>query len=215
MRNFIQRQQKGVTLLELLLVLIIIAAISLLAINRYQLYRQEKDIAALKQNVDILFQTTNIFYHVCCSASQGLKSQPAYCGGPSPDKQFHVDKNALKQMLGINDLTAILIKTSLATSENNYDVNATYQGQTEQTQKPIYQLSVSAILNAPQTVMAWYQQMLNASLISTNNPLQLVWTKFPSYTLPSVSSNLWIMSSGLREFKESATQQNGDDSCAY
>lgn len=61
------RVSKGVTLLEALLVLAIGAAILLLGIRQYQVYRVDADIQQLRANVDYIFQSMAAFYQANCS----------------------------------------------------------------------------------------------------------------------------------------------------
>lgn len=189
-----QQQHKGMTLLELLLVLIIAASIIFLGINRYQLYKRQKDIEVLRQNVNSLFQATNTYYRLNCRNGQ-------------PFQVFIVN-------LMRSGLMPPLTKSDLVTP-GTYQVGATKIGQTQQTKKDIYQLWVSANLNIPPTdtlTMQTYQQMLNASAFKGN---QLTWIRLPSYSIPTMASGLWISESELRQFKESATSQQGDNTCAY
>ena len=183
-------QFKGFTLLELVLVLLIAASIIFLGVERYQTYQRNKDIQALQQNINLIFQALNNYYHSNCKASQ----------------TFTVNISNLP----VNVL-ANLNKTNLA-SPSSYQVSATLIGSTQQTQKPIYKLSVSATLNVPSSTIDLYQRMLNAS---SSSGTTLTWVKLPSYTIPTTSSGLWIMNTGLRAFKENTTSAQGDDTCGY
>lgn len=186
------RQLKAFTLLELMLVLILAAVITFMGISRYQLYRHDKDIAALQQNVYLLFQATNIYYHTTCKANQS----------------FSVSIQDLKNA----NLMPNLFNTEFA-SINDYQVSATNIGNTVQTQKPIYRLQVSVTLNVPTNTIDWYRQRLNATAAQGQ---QIIWQKLPSYSIPTVSAGLWIMNTGLRQFKENNTlKSQGDNTCAY
>jgi type II secretory pathway pseudopilin PulG len=190
--KYYPRQLKAFTLLELMLVLVLAAVITFIGISRYQLYRRDKDVIALQQNVYLLFQATNVYYHLTCKASQ----------------PFSVSIQNLQQA----NLLPNLFQTELATL-SNYQVSAKSMGNTAQTQKPIYMLQVSVTLTVPSSTVSWYQQRLNAT---SSQGQQVIWQKLPSYSVPTVSPGLWIMNTGLRQFKENNTLKNqGDDTCAY
>lgn len=190
--KILPRQLKAFTLLELMLVLVLAAIITFMGISRYQLYRRDKDIAAIQQNIYLLFQATDVYYHITCNASQ----------------PFSVTIQDLKNA----NLMPMLFKTELATL-NDYQVSASNIGTTAKTQKPIYMLQVSVTLNVPSSTLNWYQQLLNAT--STQGQL-VIWQKLPSFSVQTMSSGLWIMNTGLRQFKENNTMtQQGDNSCAY
>lgn len=185
-------RHNGFSLLELMLVLVLIAVILIVGIGRYQLYRREKDIAALQQNIDMLFLALNTDYRINCRASSTYKPN-------------------------ISNLKFNFIDTRLAPSIANYAVNASQIGTTTASNKPIYQLSVSVTLppNTPIDTMSFYQQKLNATTFSGTT---LTWTRLPSYSIPGVSGGLWISTSGLRTFKEviaGTVTGKKDDSCAY
>lgn len=191
MSNLNPRQTPGFSLLELLLVLIIVAGIILLGYNRYQLYQQQRNISALSENINLLLQATDIYYHINCRINP----------------TFQVSIDDLKKA----GLFPNLVDVSIA---SNYAVNAQNIGLTVTTSKPIYQLSAQVTLNVPSNLLSWYLQRLNATEINGNN---LKWTRLPSYSIPTTESGLWLARTGLHQFKEAATntQNNQDNSCAY
>ena len=56
----------GMTLLEVMLVLAIMASFVLFAINQYQQFRLEASFIDIKKNVDVLFQAMGRFYQGNC-----------------------------------------------------------------------------------------------------------------------------------------------------
>jgi type II secretory pathway pseudopilin PulG len=62
----IRRYERGVTLLEVILVLAIGAGILFLSLSQYQVFRQDADAQQLKANVDILFQAMSQYYKANC-----------------------------------------------------------------------------------------------------------------------------------------------------
>lgn len=70
------RQLKGVSLLEVLLVLAVGASFLLLSIKMYQWYALDEDVRALNYNVDTLFQAAANYYKVNCSNQNNTGGQP-------------------------------------------------------------------------------------------------------------------------------------------
>lgn len=187
------QQSRGFSLLELLLVLIVIAGILFLGFNRYQLYQQQRNVAAIKENIDLLLQATTVYTHINCRAT---------------DNPFTVTVDDLKKAGLFPKLTDVSIAS-------NYTVKADLIQITTTTRKPVYALSASVTLSVPSALLPWYLQRLNASLVQGPG---LTWTRLPSYSIDSTESGLWIARTGLHQFKEAATtqsQQNPDNSCAY
>lgn len=60
------KSQKGVTLLEVILVLAIGGTILLLSLSTYQSMQSQKDIEAVQYNVDTLFTAMGNYYHANC-----------------------------------------------------------------------------------------------------------------------------------------------------
>lgn len=203
------------SLLELLLVFVVMGVIALMAVNRYHLYEQEKDIAAVRQNVNLLMQANNAYYHACCNSVTYINNLPPCTFDTTcfQKKTFCVTTT----YLGKANLLPKIILNKLAPSINNYTVSAKLIGTTPISQKPIYQLTVTATLNIPTTggVVGWYQGMLGASRVTGTN--SLAWDSLPSYIIPSMQSGLGLTSTTLRQFKETVLLQaaTGEQTCAY
>lgn len=65
MRNHSQ-QQRGITLLETMLVSVIASAILILSYQQYRSYKLDSDINQVKYNVDQLFQAASYYYQANC-----------------------------------------------------------------------------------------------------------------------------------------------------
>lgn len=207
----------GYSLLELLLVFVVMSVIALMAVNRYRLYEQEKDIAAVKQNINLLMQATNAYYHVCCNSIVGINPITPPCVTDQTcinQKKFCVTTNYLKQA----NLLPNLILNKLAPDINSYTVSASLSGKTSLTQKPIYLLTVTANLNIPTTggLIGWYQGILGASRITGTT--SLAWDQLPSYIIPTMESGLGLTATTLRQFKETILLQTRnplESTCGY
>jgi type II secretory pathway pseudopilin PulG len=73
-KTFIQ----GITLIEVLLVLVIAAVILALGIQQYQFYKRDADIDQVKNSVDTVFQAMSHYYWANCSPPSGYDQNP--CG---------------------------------------------------------------------------------------------------------------------------------------
>jgi type II secretory pathway pseudopilin PulG len=62
----VYKQQVGVTLIEVVLVLVLGASILMMGIRQYQSFKRDTDVQQLKYNVDMLFQALANFYYANC-----------------------------------------------------------------------------------------------------------------------------------------------------
>ena len=65
-KNIMHKRQEGVTLFEVMLVIVIGAAILYLSISQYQIFKSGTDVQQLQYNVDTLFQSATKFYKANC-----------------------------------------------------------------------------------------------------------------------------------------------------
>lgn len=188
-----QQQLRGFSLIELLLVIILIAAILLFGYNRFQTYNRTKDVYVIRQNINLLLQAADTYYYQNCRA----------------DQTFTLSMSALETA----GLMPSLAKSQIATS---YEVSTTYFGKTQGSGKPIYQLTASVTLNVPNRSIDFYLNALGASRSSQN---QLYWDIMPNYGILTTQSGLWLMQAGLRQYHESSAavgaSASGENSCAY
>ena len=71
------RNSKGLSLLEMILVIGIMASILLLSIRQYQSYRLDSDMRQLEYNVDALFQAMGKYYRANCYGTTVPGADPA------------------------------------------------------------------------------------------------------------------------------------------
>lgn len=203
------KEQRGFSLLELLLVLVIISIIMYLGITRYFTYKREADIQIIQQNVNLLFNSLNDYYYSCCN-SQIPRN---FC---TAEDNFVVNQQALQK----EHLWPNLISTSIATP-NDYSVAVNKIGSTL-SGKDIYQVIVQLTLtNVSSASSHYYQTILGAtSLLNTagTSGFTLAWIRLPTYSIPKMSGHLWIQNTGLNYFKEFILQNDQttpDTHCAY
>ena len=186
----ILKRPTGFNLLELLLVLAVVAAILLAGFKRYQVYQQQRDLAAVSYNVQTLFQALDQYYQANCKNDL-----------PYPYFKVNLDK--------LTNVTNKLLRANIVANFTDYQVAANYLNKkTIRGNRDIYQLQVQVTLNVPINTIGWYQQRLQATTVSGKT---LTWVRMPGYSLETTDSHLWIMNAGLREFKENSLV-NGKDS---
>lgn len=66
-----KKKQAGMTLVEIMLVIVIASAIVYMSINQYLSYRHYGDVAQVQANVNTLFQSMSAFYKANCSGTEG------------------------------------------------------------------------------------------------------------------------------------------------
>lgn len=68
MQNYLHKHYRGISLLEILLVLMLVALGTLLGTNRYYQYKRNKDLTQIQQSVDQLLQAGSAYYYANCSS---------------------------------------------------------------------------------------------------------------------------------------------------
>lgn len=69
-------KQQGITILEMMLVLAIIAMISIMGIRLYLSFRADVNLQQMKYTVDTIFQAMNMYYRANCYGTSTTKKQP-------------------------------------------------------------------------------------------------------------------------------------------
>ena len=192
-----QKQQRGVSLIELLLVLVIIAAIVVAGLYRYKQYALDKDLAIVRENVASLFNNLDIYY-------AQLAANPDTYHKPICNRDIDVSKRALQA----NNLWPDFIDvTSLVRNKNDdYEVESTSitidSPPPNMPESCVYnhKLLVMVKMHVEPKILNWYAQMLGASVEGGNDVL--TWEKMPSFSVQGTSSHLWILGSGLAVFKK-------------
>ena len=182
---------KGYTLLELLLVLVVIAGISLMSINQYQRYREQTDIAAVKSDVLLIQQALNRYFHrQLCTGVSGT-----YQGNLIP---------AIVSDLG---LSASYLQREPIVSV--YSVKVKDSGFTTAKQKKIYVLEVSAVLDPSLSLQrqTWFEHVLQAGELKEG---KLIWISLPNALALSPHRVFWAMSGEQQLFREMQNANNSE-----
>lgn len=206
--TFIQKHflSRGISLLEVLLVLLVAAILVLFGYDHYQKSRQDKDLVALKTDRDALLYAVTVYYR---------KHAPNI---PSPEIPGSYKKELKDQAENLwpglwpskNVQTGFIMPTALVQypgTDTSYDVNlipilVVPRSEANPLGKTIYQLVAKITLNPSLAGnMEWYKNALGATESSGTT---LIWRQMPNQTIQSIRTNLWIMKSTLQEFKENA-----------
>ena len=190
-----QKQQQGFSLIELLLVLVVMVSILLAGYHRYQQYIIKKDLAIVRQNVAMLFNSLDAYYAQLVSNAKPL---PCTQGVISVSKAELLQQSLWPQLLSSN-LAAV---TDYGVSSNQTPIEIKELTSNEACHYT-HQLIVTVYLDPSITNLSWYASMLEAKV--ENGKLQ--WTKMPGYTYTrsGMGSDLWIMGGELAVFKKALT----------
>lgn len=187
-------------LVELLLVLVIIAGISLMGVNAYKDSSEQVNVESAKSDVTQIMSALDRYYH-----NQGCDVKGNFQGDVTPSiEDLELSKSFQQRMPMIE----------------NYQVKIVDTGQrTDVGKKPIYQLQVQAMLNSTlsENRQQWYQQQLNAASLEDGI---LLWTNLPVNVTAGWHQPLWVLSTSLMEFKKQQGMQDvvgvvSPSNCAY
>ncbi len=174
MKNSIQR---GFSLLELLLVLVIAVTFIIMSTRYYYSYKKTRDIGLFQTSVSELMGALNQYYFMHCGEA----------GYVFPHT------NLIPQL-----------QTDGLISRKSYHTHwAIFSAEIEnvsQTEKKFYVLRVTAsIINPNNTssqnleLAAYLRGALNADVILEDRGLEVIWTRLPLNTRDDLSSHQWIM----------------------
>lgn len=179
-----QKQSLGFSLLELLLVFAIASALVFVGINQYKRLSREKDIEAIKYNVDLVKNASINYYRKHVN-----DKDPPFLDGTFTDKLCSTWPKLLKTKLinnnscpGSYEVSAFTIATSTAGDKT-------------------HQLTVKITLTESANI-DWLKNLLNATEASGSD---LSWKYLPTYSIPTMDTGLWILNTDLQQFKKAAT----------
>lgn len=179
----------GFSLLELLLVLSVVAAIMLAAVSHFHYMQQERQLKALSQNVAMLKQAALTYYQRFCRTDD-----------PIPMQQLNRTTLQHKQLW-----PQLQPVTYVTHPEYDYSVGATLLSSTQtKTNKPVYQLNVFVNMHVPKNTLPWYKNKIAGASIAEDEDSSLQWQFIPGADKTITQSSLWLMKTGLSMFKRSA-----------
>lgn len=205
-------KSSGITLLELLLVLVIIASIILFSLRQYQPFELDAEVQRVRANVDYLFQAGAGYYQANCMHNLDSKQTAI----PIPVKTLQDE----------NFLTSNLIPSSLIDGEtylvqlnkvqNNPDRMVKLSKTTEVPvgEIIIWRIQVAAKLNDADKAET-YKNLLGADCLSNANGMTVtpcdtsggtgnyvVWERLPSFATTGSQSDYWVSNPLLKQFNQ-------------
>jgi len=174
---------RGYTLLELLLVVVVIASLSLLTINHYRRVQQRADVASVENDVLLIRQALNhYFQQQLCTGMDGT-----YQGKTAPKlvDDLGLSVNDENREPIVTQYDAAVVDTNLKTED----------------QKRLYSLQVSATLNPTFSAQrqAWYKKQLHAAQLKDG---KLIWSSRANSSAIHPKRVMWPMSGDMRQFRQ-------------
>lgn len=188
-------KNQGVSLLELLLVIGVIAVISLIGINHYQKMQQDALLVEVKSDQQIILRSLdNYFYRTGCYQSGVFSKLSGSVTQYQPDIVNDLGLSAeYKQRLPlVQNYSVLIIDTGQKTLVDN-------------PAKPIYYLKIQAQLNVDSSLMAWYQKQFNAAGYTGTT---LYWQSLTDNSYVQPSKQLWVLDGSRQLFRRLETQPN-------
>jgi prepilin-type N-terminal cleavage/methylation domain-containing protein len=224
------RRKQGVTLLEVLLVIAIGAAILLLSLNQYFVYRRDADVRQVQYNVNTLFQALGQYFRANCSvAGNPLNQVSSSTGYVGVTLAALKQQGFLPQNLPVSPLLSYTAPTTEGYVLQFNQVTSPYPQRTvtmsDGTTKPIgtlvlWQAQVAVNLKDPATA-SQYQQLLAAdclshTFVSGSSNLVMpcsavaggtvaVWGRMPSSPGAEGNSTYWPTMPTVKQFTQMYT----------
>lgn len=186
----LDEKQRGISLLELLLVLVGIAILTLASIHRYRDYHRQTEMAEIKSDITIIIRALNNYFHIT---------------GCNTDGTFPADKREPSMHeLGLNNSYQSRLPLVV-----HYIPHIVASGDHTKRNKPIYLLQINVEFNHTITnsQLAWYKQALNATAIAPTSH-RLSWQILPGTNVTADNNNLWILTSSKKLFQKMANRAN-------
>lgn len=186
-----QKQSTGFSLLELLLVFAIAAALIFAGIGQYKRLSRQKDIEAVKYNVALVRNASIDYYR------KHLNNKTA----PFLEGDF-------TKKLCDDGLWPKLLATKLITDNSCVKNKTSYAVTAEKIATPVegadvtYKFTVAITLTESAN-LEWLKNTLNAT--SSTAPATLIWLYLPTYSTPTMDTGLWLLNTDLQQFKRENT----------
>lgn len=227
----LNRQQSGLTLLEVLLVLVIGLSIIVLSLQQYLAYRRDTDTFQVQANVDLIFQASERYFRANCAQGNFKASYAPLTMGVTLDTLMTggyltvannrmqvnplVDSNSpgqgyIIQFNQFHDPTTGLLPKRLVTLSAG--------GQAAVGSITIWKAQVAVKILAPEIVT--YKNILAAECISSYNAASqnvtpcsqvgvnntngdyLVFSRLPSFPTSKTNYNYWLATPTVKQFTQ-------------
>lgn len=187
-----QKHSRGFSLLELLLVFLIVALVTLLGIEHFQTFRKNEDLLILRKNAEILLSWASNYYD-------------RYDTEPNPDFEHKSRQDLISDRIW---QVGKLLPTRLVTSTlNDTNYNVSFVSVNGASCLNCFNIEAKIALNfvTDAATMEWYKNKLGAyDYTVQGNGFTLIWRQLPGHNMPSSETNLWVLKSTLDQFKQYA-----------
>lgn len=187
-----QKQSTGFSLLELLLVFAIAAALVFAGIAQYKRLSRQKNIEAVKYNVALVRNASIAYYRKYLNDKTD----------PFKPEDFTVQKLCDKDMWPKLLNTKLIADNSCTEDRTSYAVAAEKIATPVEGADPTYKFTVAITLTESAN-LDWLKNILNAT--SSTAPATLVWLYLPTYSTPTMDTGLWLLNTDLQQFKRATT----------
>ncbi len=173
----------GVTLIEMLFVLAIIAILVTVSIMQYRHYQRKTQLRLVRYDITRIYQALNNYYH-----QQGCNSDSHFQGAVASD----IIKQLGLPSFYASDNPRYLIQ--------NYSAQVVLLGQTK-TDQDIYAFNIKATLNPALSAgqQAWLLKALQAQRLTGG---ALIWQSLPANSKSQGSDQLWPLNGLSRLVKK-------------
>jgi prepilin-type N-terminal cleavage/methylation domain-containing protein len=183
---------RGFTLLELLLVLMCMAAIISWSIHHYQQIQRRQQTLLIESDIKSWQRTLDSYFHVTGCDAAGVFSNSAGSLTPNCNILQQYGDIVCSRLPLVTEYAAQIIKTDQNTAGNPA--------------KPIYELEIRATFMGSLTAgqMTWYQQQLSAKGAVGN---VLAWDSLPANSDVQSGDKSWVLNGAGAFFRASENEQ--------
>ncbi|MBA3661306.1 MAG: type II secretion system protein [Gammaproteobacteria bacterium] len=232
MQRYSYKPQLGITLLEILLVMVIGASIIVLSLQQYLSYRRDADVFQLQANVDLLFQTLEKYFRAnCATANFNVKNPLVYVPVTLESLMNEGYLTLSNNRMQVNPLIDsestgqgyILQFNQINDTLGNLPVRTQPNGDAKSLGSiTIWQAQVAVKLNNSQLIPQ-YKNILGADCTSnfvsgwgyvlpctevaagSTSGDYIVFTKLPSYPSSRANNNYWATTPTVKQFRQMYT----------
>lgn len=185
-------QVKGFSLLELLLVLVCMAAIIAWAMHHYQVDQRREQTAQVQSDIKSLQRALDTYFHVTGCDQNGNFATATLTIPCTTLQQYDSDLVCSRAPI-VTQYSGQIIETDQKTNDTP--------------PKPVYRLQVQAELSSKLSAgqIAWYQQQLRAESGNVTNTL--VWNSLPSNSYVQLGDQSWILNGAGQFFRSTETRR--------
>ncbi len=183
-----RRKNCGITLIEQLLAIAVIAIIIMFSIQRGRIYQQQVQIKQVKVDLNTILYAVNNYFHVTgCLGNGNFAGKPQ----PSFEDDLKLKKSDLRRPHLLQDYKATIQKLDNPGVDN----------------RPLYQFIISASANHLSPQKIHYILSKTNGYSNDNDTSLLQWKTLPAHELNQTNNN-WILASRLRKFKKTLEQNS-------